>query len=336
MRTLSQALLLTLPPELAHTVALTALTASHRLGLLPWLFPAPADKPRSCLGLTFRNPIGLSAGLDKNADYLDALGALGFGFIEVGTVTPRPQAGNPRPRLFRLPESQALINRMGFNNKGIDYVVHRLKHSSYRGILGINIGKNKDTPVEQAIQDYLAGFHAFAPYASYITLNVSSPNTQGLRDLQTQAALHGLLTALKQAQAAQSRYVPILVKIAPDLSEAALGDIAQVLRDTRIDGVIATNTTVSREGLEQDPLAKETGGLSGAPLFQKSTEVIKTLAPLLPPECVIVAAGGIHDEASLLEKRKAGAHLFQVYTGLVYEGPRLIARLVKAIPPSPI
>lgn len=336
MPTLSQALLLKLPPELAHTVALTALTVSHRLGLLPWLFPAPSEKPVSCLGLTFPNPIGLSAGLDKNADALDALGALGFGFVEIGTITPRPQVGNPRPRLFRLPESQALINRMGFNNKGIDYVVNRLKHTAYRGILGINIGKNKDTPPEAAIQDYLTGFHAFAPYASYITLNISSPNTRGLRDLQQQETLNQLLTALKSAQARQNRYVPLLVKIAPDLSQEAVRDIAEVIRHTRMDGVIATNTTVSREGIEDHPLSNEAGGLSGPPLLKKSTDILEWLAPQLDPHCVIVAAGGIHDEASLLAKQKAGAHLFQVYTGLVYEGPTLIKRLVEAIPPSRI
>lgn len=281
----------------------------------------------TCFNLTFPNPIGLAAGLDKNGDYLDALGALGFGFIEIGTVTPKPQAGNPRPRLFRLPEHHALINRMGFNNKGQDHVRRQLEKSLYRGVLGVNIGKNRDTPLESAAQDYLLGFHAFCDRADYITLNISSPNTPGLRDLQHIASLTALLSTLKETQLKKSRYVPLVVKLSPDLSEADIEAIAMVLMTTQMDGVIATNTTLSREGVENAKHANEAGGLSGAPLTKKSTAVVASLANTLQGKRPIIACGGIQNANDLAEKEKAGASLFQIYTGFIYEGPALLARL---------
>lgn len=324
-----QKILLTLPPELAHRVALSGLNALHQCSLLPYLWKAPAPSPVECFGLTFKNPIGLAAGLDKNGDYLDALGALGFGFIEIGTVTPKPQAGNPRPRLFRLPEHQAIINRMGFNNKGQAYVLRQLEKSKYDGILGVNIGKNKDTPLALASHDYLTGFNAFAERADYITLNISSPNTPGLRDLQHTEALTALLSTLKDAQLRHSKYVPLVLKISPDCSQAELEAIADVIIKTHIDGVIATNTTLSREGLENVKHANEVGGLSGLPLAKKSTAAVETLANALGGQLPIIACGGIQSADDLIAKKKAGATLFQVYTGFIYHGPSIIQTLIE-------
>lgn len=328
---LLQNALLTLPPELAHRVALSGLNALHQLSLLPFFFKPPAASPVQCFGLSFKNPIGLAAGLDKNADYLDALGALGFGFIEIGTVTPKPQTGNPRPRLFRLREHLALINRMGFNNEGQAYVLRRLEKSKYDGILGVNIGKNKDTPLALASLDYLSGFHAFAERADYITLNISSPNTPGLRDLQHTEALTALLSTLKEAQLKQSKYVPLILKISPDLSASEVEAIADVIVKTEIDGVIATNTTLSREGIESSQYANEVGGLSGLPLAKKSTAAVATLAKALGGKRPIIACGGIQSADDLIAKQKAGATLFQVYTGFIYQGPGLIRSLTEAI-----
>lgn len=280
------------------------------------------------MGLNFPNRTGLAAGLDKNGDYIDALASLGFGFIEIGTVTPKPQPGNPLPRLFRLTDHDAIINRMGFNSKGLDYVAERLKKTKYKGILGINIGKNRDTPLENAVDDYRIGFRQMAPFASYITVNISSPNTQSLRDLQHGDLLRTLLKTLKQEQALQSNYVPLVVKIAPDLTLEELKNTAEILLAEKIDGVIATNTTLSRKGAENSPYAKESGGLSGKPLREQSTRIIRELAHLLQNKIPIIGCGGVFSAEDAREKLQAGASLLQIYTGLIYRGPALISELV--------
>jgi dihydroorotate dehydrogenase len=314
-----------LDPEQSHYVALQAL----QLGApITSLITTKINKPVQVMGMTFPNRVGVAAGLDKNADYVDGLSALGFGFIEIGTVTPKPQIGNPKPRLFRLVEQEAIINRMGFNNKGIDYVVDRLQKINYRGILGINIGKNKDTPNEDAVIDYLQGFRAFWKYASYITINISSPNTPGLRLLQNSESLIPLLSALKNEQTtiarSENKYVPLVVKISPDMADEELPELASILLDQKIDGVIATNTTLSRTGVESSPYAKEAGGLSGKPLCARNTQVIKILHQTLQDKIPIIAVGGIMDAASAQEKLAAGAKLLQVYTGFIYQGPSII------------
>ncbi len=322
-------ILFKLNPEYAHAIALTLIKFVNNLNLTRLFFKNTPSQSFPLLNLIFPNKIGLAAGLDKNGDYIDALASLGFGFIEIGTVTPKPQKGNPKPRLFRLVEHEAIINRMGFNNKGIDYVVNRLKKTKYKGILGINIGKNKDTPNEKAVDDYLLGFNAFWRYASYITVNISSPNTPGLRALQEKESLEQLLSALKNAQAnihaLKNKYVPLVVKISPDLTDAALEELAHVLLAQKIDGVIATNTTIHRDITHAH--ANETGGLSGKPLQDRSTDIIKKLAGLLNNRIPIIAVGGIHDEASAREKLNAGAQLLQVYTSFIYQGPSLISKL---------
>jgi dihydroorotate dehydrogenase len=278
--------------------------------------------------------VGLAAGLDKNGVAIDGLAGLGFGFIEVGTVTPRPQPGNPKPRLFRLPEQEAIINRMGFNNEGIDALLRRLPERRYRGILGINIGKNFDTPIEKAADDYLIGLEKAYPAAAYITVNISSPNTKNLRQLQGSSELDALLGVLKERQATlaqrHGKYVPLALKIAPDLDTDQITNIADALRRHRIDGVIATNTTLGREGVETSPLAKEAGGLSGAPLFEKSTAVIRELTKALAGELPIIAAGGITSGERAKAKIDAGAALVQIYSGLIYRGPCLVGECIKA------
>ncbi len=332
MYSLIKKILFRLDPEQSHHIAMQSLRYAYQLGLTRLLSSPPA-KPVTVMGLTFPNPIGLAAGLDKNADYVDALAALGFGFIEVGTVTPKPQAGNPRPRLFRLSEQEAIINRMGFNNKGIDHVAKQLEKMRYRGILGVNLGKNKDTLIENAADDYLLGFRALWKFASYITVNISSPNTPGLRDLQQMDLLAHLLKTLKQEQNAilisHKRYIPLVVKISPDLTPQELQDIAAVLLQQQIDGVIATNTTLDREGVINSPLAKEAGGLSGRPLQARSTTMISQLHALLQKQIPIIASGGVMDETAAAEKIKAGASLLQVYTGFIYSGPNIIRRLMQ-------
>ncbi len=286
------------------------------------------------MGLKFPNRLGLAAGLDKNGDYIDALGGLGFGFIEIGTVTPRPQPGNPKPRLFRLPESQAVINRMGFNNKGADYLVSRVKSSNYPGILGINIGKNFDTPNERAVDDYIACLKKAWDSADYIVVNISSPNTQGLRDLQGGDALAKLLDDLKneQQQLIQKSGTknPLLVKIAPDLQENDVDEIAEVILKKEIDGVICTNTTVSRDGVESVRFGQETGGLSGAPLTQKSTDILKNVRSKVGPDFPIIGVGGVMSAQDAVEKLEAGANLVQIYTGLIYSGPAVISEVLQA------
>jgi dihydroorotate dehydrogenase len=304
----------------------------QKLGLLPSYHPSCAA-PTTVMGLSFPNRVGLAAGFDKNGAAIDALAAWGFGFIEIGTVTPRPQPGNPRPRLFRLPQAQAVINRMGFNNHGVDALVANVQAARYRGILGINIGKNFDTPIEQAAADYLICLDKVYACASYVTINISSPNTQNLRKLQDAAALDALLGALKtrQAELAQrhGKYVPLALKIAPDLDDSQIVEIADALRRHRIDAVIATNTTLAREGVARLPHGDEAGGLSGAPLFEKSTAVLRQLASVLAGEVPIIAAGGITDGEKALAKLAAGASLVQIYSGLVYRGPGLVAECAK-------
>lgn len=290
---------------------------------------------REVMGLQFPNPVGLAAGLDKNGECIDAWAALGFGFIEVGTVTPRPQPGNPKPRMFRLPKQQGLINRLGFNNKGVDYLLKQVDRSRYDGILGINIGKNFDTPLEKAQDDYLHCLEKVYPKASYITVNISSPNTKGLRDLQKGEALDPLLKSLKDAQNRladlHGRYVPIAIKIAPDMDSEGLGEVADVLKRQRMDAVIATNTTISRPGLDDVDHADEQGGLSGAPLCEISTAKIAELADMIAGELPIIGVGGILEGADARAKCQAGADLVQIYTGFIYRGPELIAECAESI-----
>jgi dihydroorotate dehydrogenase len=287
------------------------------------------------MGLQFPNPVGLAAGLDKDGEGIKVWESLGFGFIEIGTVTPRPQSGNPKPRMFRLPKAQALINRMGFNNQGVDYLVAQVQRADFKGVLGINIGKNADTPVERAIDDYLLGLRTVYPWASYVTVNISSPNTPGLRDLQYGEALGQLLAALKEEQQRladrHGHYVPLAVKIAPDLADADLLTVGQALLRYGMDAVIATNTTFSRASVEHLPHAGEVGGLSGAPLMTRSTEVVRQLAAILDGELPIIAAGGILSGADAAAKIAAGASLVQIYTGLIYRGPVLIREAVEAL-----
>lgn len=329
-------LLFQLDPETAHHVTLEGLQLAYKSGLSPLFKAQNTEKPIDVMGLHFDNPVGLAAGLDKNGDYIDALAALGFGFIEIGTVTPRPQPGNPKPRLFRLPEHQAILNRMGFNNKGIDHLIEQVKQARYRGVLGINIGKNFDTPLEKAVNDYLIGLEKSYPYASYITINISSPNTKNLRQLQQGEEISRLLSALKDAQLRlqqqHGKYVPLVVKIAPDLSDEEIRHIAGLLKSLAIDGVIATNTTIDRSAIADHPLANENGGLSGAPVREKSTAVVKKLADELSGALPIIAAGGILNGRDAQEKIEAGAKLVQIYSGLIYRGPQLITDILNAIP----
>ena len=328
-------LLFQLPPEQAHNMALNGLDFVNRMGALKLVSRHPAPCPVTVMGLEFPNPVGLAAGLDKNADHLDALGNLGFGFIEVGTVTPLAQPGNPKPRMFRLPEHQAIINRMGFNNEGLDHLIANVKKRRYRGVLGINVGKNKDTPNEESEQDYRKGIAAVYPYADYITVNVSSPNTPGLRDLQFGDSLKQLLHAIKdeqlKCQEASGRYVPVAVKIAPDMDDEGIRFVAEALLEAEIDGVIATNTTISREAVQGHKHEQEAGGLSGAPVRDPSLHVIRGLYAELGDRLPIIGVGGISDGESAAEKIRAGAKLVQVYTGFIYRGPALINEAVEAI-----
>jgi len=334
MYSLLRPLLFRFNPETAHHLSLTALDIGHQLHLLS-LFKAKAiAKPREVMGINFINPVGLAAGMDKNADHLDSLAGLGFGFIEVGTVTPRPQAGNPQPRLFRLPEHEAIINRMGFNNEGIDYLINNVKRANYSGVLGINIGKNKDTPNENAVDDYLHCLDKAYPYASYIAVNLSSPNTPGLRDLQFGEPLKQLLSTLKERQskleAEYRRYVPITIKVAPDMAESDIDDVASSLKEFEIDGLIATNTTISREAVQSHTLSHEAGGLSGRPVAKMSTETIKAFSDRLEGKVPIMGVGGIIDQYTARDKIEAGADLLQIYSGFVYKGPDLIDEALKA------
>ncbi len=324
-------LLFTLPPETAHSLTLNTLKFLQKFKFNKKI----PCKPITVMGLHFPNPVGLAAGLDKNAEYIDCLAGLGFGFIEVGTVTPEAQPGNPKPRLFRLRKNQAIINRMGFNNHGIDRLLKNVKAARFKGILGINIGKNFNTPIEEAIDDYLIGLEKAYPFADYITVNISSPNTPGLRQLQQADQLGSMLKALKEAQqelaSKHNKYVPLVVKIAPDLTEEEVKDIANTLLASKIDGVIATNTTLSRDNLISEAYINQTGGLSGSPLSTKSTDIIKQLNVILKGKIPIIAVGGIMTAADAEAKFEAGASLIQIYTGLIYKGPKLIHEIQKML-----
>jgi len=340
-------------PEQAHGWALAALRRVDRLGsgrlhrasaLAPLMSnlrggasDMPSETPVELLGLRFPNRVGLAAGFDKDATCVDGIGALGFGFIEVGTVTPRPQAGQPKPRVFRIPSAEALVNRMGFPNEGAARVAERLMRRQYRGIVGVNIGKNADTPLERAIDDYLSSLETLHAVADYIAVNVSSPNTAGLRDLQETERLAPILSALLESrerlEKRSNRRVPLLVKLSPDLGEPALAACAQLISDSGIDGVIATNSTVSRQYVSGLPHSSESGGLSGAPLRHLSLHVVRQLRQRLGPQFPIIGVGGIHNAQTAVEMRLAGADLVQIYTALVYDGPRVVGDLRRALAP---
>lgn len=333
MYSLLRPLIFRLEPEQAHHTTLAMLKLAARFGLTAPV--PPRSRPTELMGLQLPNPVGLAAGLDKNGEYIDALAALGFGFIEIGTITPRPQDGNPQPRLFRLPEQQAIINRMGFNNHGIDAMIRNIENSRFKGILGINIGKNAVTPIENAADDYLICLEKAYVHASYITVNISSPNTKNLRALQGGDELSALLEALKNKQAqlaaAHGKYVPLAVKIAPDLDEAQIDDIAHVVKSVEMDGIIATNTTIDKSSLDSHPLAGEQGGLSGLPVREKSNQVLKLLAERIDGKLPIIGVGGIMNGADAAEKIRLGASAVQVYSGLIYRGPELIKECLAAL-----
>ncbi len=336
MYSLSRPFLFGLDPELAHGLGLKSIELAYRTGTSPLLARPVAPMPTKVLGLTFPNPVGLAAGMDKNGAHIDALLALGFGFVEIGTVTPRAQPGNPKPRMFRLTEHQAVINRLGFNNLGVDALVRNVERARRKtGLLGINIGRNKDTSNDRAVSDYLYCLERVYPLADYLTINISSPNTAGLRELQEEQALRQLIGTLRDAQeelgAQHGKRVPMLVKVAPDLSDEDIDAVARVLSDLSVDGVIATNTTVSRISVQQHRLAHETGGLSGAPLMGQSTTVLRKLRTRLPDRIPLIGVGGILSGADAVAKMSAGASLVQTYTGLVYRGPELIGECVDAI-----
>ncbi|APV35838.1 quinone-dependent dihydroorotate dehydrogenase [Acinetobacter soli] len=329
---LARPLLFSMAPERAHDLTLSLLKSAHKMGFIRQKIDA---KPVTCMGIEFPNPVGLAAGLDKNGAYIDALAALGFGFIEIGTITPRPQAGNPQPRLFRIPEAKAIINRMGFNNDGVDQLVENVKASKFKGILGINIGKNADTPVENAVDDYLICLEKVYNYASYITVNISSPNTKNLRSLQSGDALTELLDTLKQRQLELAEqyhhYVPLVLKVAPDLSREDIDFIAAQLITFKIDGLIVTNTTLSRDGVENLAFGNEAGGLSGAPVFEKSTACLRQFAEVLNGQIPLIGVGGITQGEHAVAKKEAGATLVQIYSGLIYTGPELVKQCVSAL-----
>ena len=334
MYSLIRQLLFLLPPEMAHSVALKGLTVDRQF-LRAANYSPPQIHPKRVLGLDFPNPVGLAAGLDKNGDYIDALGCLGFGFIEVGTVTPRPQRGNDKPRIFRLRKAEALINRMGFNNKGVDYLVEQLDKHQYQGVLGVNIGKNFDTPLDQAIDDYLIGLQKVYTRADYITVNISSPNTPGLRKLQHGRMLTELITSIKsEQQDLGDRYgyhVPVLYKVAPDLTEGEIKKMVSVFNRLHVEGVIATNTTADRTGVKNMKYANEEGGLSGRPVFAASTSVLKQFREKLDSSIPIIGVGGISSVDNANEKIAAGADLIQLYTGLIYQGPKFIRQLIEQL-----
>ncbi|MGI4935292.1 MAG: quinone-dependent dihydroorotate dehydrogenase [Janthinobacterium lividum] len=335
---LARPLLFSMDAEQAHNLTLPALLRAARLGLTG-LLAKPQDDPRTVMGISYRNPVGLAAGLDKDGRYIDGLAALGFGAIEIGTVTPRAQDGNPKPRMFRLPQAQAIINRMGFNNGGVDAFVRNVQASQFyqsrAGVLGLNIGKNADTPIENAAQDYLICLEKVYPYASYVTVNISSPNTKNLRQLQGASELDALLSQLKQAQERladrHGRYVPLALKIAPDIDDAQVTNIADSLLRHRIDGVIATNTTLAREAVKGMQHGDEGGGLSGAPVRELSNAVIRKLKAALGDAVPIIGVGGILSGADARSKIEAGAALVQLYSGLIYRGPALIRESAQAL-----
>jgi dihydroorotate dehydrogenase len=331
-------LLFSLDAETAHHLTLPALRRAAALGLTG-LIAKPKPDPRTVMGITFPNPVGLAAGLDKDGSYIDGLAALGFGSIEIGTVTPRPQPGNPKPRMFRLPAAHAIINRMGFNNGGVDAFVANVQasrfHQNKEGVLGLNIGKNGVTPIENAAEDYLHCLEKVYPYASYVTVNISSPNTKNLRQLQGASELDALLAQLKQAQQRladrHKRYVPLTLKIAPDIDSEQIKNIADALLRHKIDGVIATNTTITRDAVQGLPHCDESGGLSGAPVFAMSNQVIRGLRSELGDAIPIIGVGGILSGTDAKTKIESGASLLQLYSGLIYRGPALIKECADAL-----
>jgi len=344
MYSVARTLLFKLSGEASHDLTLKALSLADKTGLLKLLFgEAPrispfSNAPTEVMGIAFPNKVGLAAGLDKNGDHILAMAKLGFGFIEIGTVTPLPQSGNPQPRLFRLPEAQAIINRMGFNNKGVDHLVEQVKKAraaDFEGVIGINIGKNAATPVESAQDDYLICLKKVYEHASYITINISSPNTPGLRNLQYGDELMALLLALKDEQKkltdSTGRYVPLAVKVAPDLTEEEVAGIAECLLETNIDGLIATNTTLQRDKVEELEHGTEAGGLSGAPVTEQSTLIIAEFAKYLKDKMPIIGVGGILNAVDAQAKIEAGSSLVQVYSGLIYQGPKLVKECVKQL-----
>ncbi|MBB1061173.1 quinone-dependent dihydroorotate dehydrogenase [Marilutibacter spongiae] len=337
MYALARPLLFRLDPERAHDLTLRSLDSLHRAGMTRLVARRPAPLPTRAFGLEFPNPVGLAAGLDKNGEHIDALFDLGFGFVEIGTVTPRAQEGNPKPRMFRLPRQRGIINRLGFNNLGVDVLVRNVEQSRNRGkgLLGINIGKNKATPNEIAEGDYMYGLSRVYPLADYVTVNISSPNTAGLRELQEEQQLRRLVSILREEQerlgAKHGRRVPMLVKIAPDLTDADIDACARVLTELEVDGVIATNTTVSRTAVEGQKHANETGGLSGRPLMGQATTVLRMMRTRLPESIPLIGVGGILSGADAVTKTSAGATLVQLYSGLVYRGPSLVHDCVEAM-----
>ncbi len=333
MYSLVRPILFRFDAEKAHHFTLNSLRTAEKLGLLPKV--DSHTRPTELMGLQLPNPVGLAAGLDKNGECIDAFAALGFGFVEIGTVTPKPQPGNPQPRLFRVPEHQGIINRMGFNNHGIDAMIRNIENSRFKGILGINIGKNAVTPIENAADDYLICLEKAYAHASYITVNISSPNTKNLRALQGGDELSALLEVLKNKQAqlaaTHGKYVPLAVKIAPDLDEAQIDDIAHVVKSVEMDGIIATNTTIDKSSLGNHPLAGEQGGLSGLPVREKSNQVLKLLAERIDGKLPIIGVGGIMNGEDAAEKIRLGASAVQVYSGLIYRGPELIKECLAAL-----
>jgi dihydroorotate dehydrogenase len=338
MYALVRPILFSMDPENAHELTMKSLKLAGASGLSR-LNPKTPDSPRNVMGITFPNPVGLAAGLDKNGSSIDGIASLGFGFIELGTVTPRPQPGNPKPRMFRVPAAEGIINRMGFNNAGVDVLVENVKASRYfrkkEGVLGLNIGKNADTPIERAADDYLICLEKVFPVADYIAINISSPNTKDLRQLQGESELDSLLSQIREAHKrlvdTHSRYVPLALKIAPDMDNEQVKNIAATLLRYKIDGVIATNTTIQRDLIKNLPHANENGGLSGAPVRDLSTHVIRLLKSELGDAIPIIGVGGIMNSMDALEKIEAGASLVQLLTGMVYRGPTLVKECVRAL-----
>lgn len=332
---LARAALFRLSPEAAHDVALGALQRAHRLGLAKLGAPCAQAEPVEAFGLEFPNRVGLAAGLDKNGDYIDALGDLGFGFIEIGTVTPKPQPGNPKPRMFRITQADAIINRLGFNNLGVDHLVKQAEKRRFSGVLGINIGKNKDTPETDAASDYVTCLEKVYPLADYITVNISSPNTQGLRNLQSPEQLKQLLDILFDCHGrlatVHGENKPILVKVAPDLSREDVEGICTCLNDSPVAGVIATNTTIARPQVEALIHADEAGGLSGAPLMDSSTQILSQFRSGLDDHIRLIGLGGILSAEDARRKQEAGADLVQIYTGFIYRGPALVEELLREL-----
>ncbi|MFQ3234832.1 MAG: dihydroorotate dehydrogenase [Paraglaciecola sp.] len=335
MYAILQKFLFTQDAEWSHDFTLTWLKRTQNTPLDMFYRQTIADKPVEVLGMQFKNPVGLAAGLDKNGECIDAFAAMGFGFIEIGTVTPKAQGGNDKPRMFRLPKGQAIINRMGFNNKGVDYLVEQVKRAKYQGILGINIGKNKTTPDAQALDDYVICLQKVYTYASYVTINISSPNTPGLRNLQHGEALTQLLSGLKAEQQRlaekHGKYVPILVKIAPDLQDAEVKDLAAALIASQIDGVIATNTTLDREEVKGQKHAEQTGGLSGSVLSGKSQHIAALLCKELGSCMPVIGVGGIDGATTARKRIEHGSPLIQIYSSLIYKGPAVIKEIVEAL-----